>query len=193
MPRQTAVVRVLWQDVDGRSVPLDTPIMTSYLKGATPIAEAEFPTDQPADKAGWTDVAGVYRAPSKATRAVIELHLPWAPARPPSQSRTPLPSNSSGVTPASTASSRSRSAWSSGNSIENVVIGGLCSLVANVTDQVDRHVNQVGGGVDAHKAFRVAIAIIHRLGAGRQLTTYCVAFLARAKYSSDPMMPAMNC
>src|SRR5262249_11494312 len=31
------------------------------------------------DRAGWTKVAGLYRAPTRATRAVVELHLQWAP------------------------------------------------------------------------------------------------------------------
>ena len=79
LPRQAAVVRVLWQDDNGGSVPLDTPTVTNYLKGFKSTAEAEFPTDRQTDQAGWTEVSGVYRAPSKATRAVVELHLQWAP------------------------------------------------------------------------------------------------------------------
>ena len=35
--------------------------------------------DKKTDAAGWTEVAGIYRAPSKATKATIELHLRWAP------------------------------------------------------------------------------------------------------------------
>jgi predicted amidohydrolase len=35
--------------------------------------------DMGTDAAGWTEVAGTYRAPSKATQAVVELHLQWAP------------------------------------------------------------------------------------------------------------------
>ena len=31
------------------------------------------------DSRGWTPVSGVYRAPGKAKRAIIELHLQWAP------------------------------------------------------------------------------------------------------------------
>jgi predicted amidohydrolase len=60
-------------------VPLDEPAVTGYLRGATPIAETEFPTTHAANAAGWTEVSDTYRAPSRATRAVVELHLQWAP------------------------------------------------------------------------------------------------------------------
>jgi Carbon-nitrogen hydrolase len=79
LPRQSAVVRIVWKDDSGGSVSLDAPAVTSYLKGWKPTAEPEFPTDKQTDAAGWTEVSDTYRAPSKATRAVIELHLQWAP------------------------------------------------------------------------------------------------------------------
>ncbi|HEY3963233.1 MAG TPA: carbon-nitrogen hydrolase family protein [Planctomycetaceae bacterium] len=79
LPRQTALVRVVWQDDNGRAVSLDAPAVKGYLKGWTPMAEPEFPTDKQTDRSGWTDVSDTYRAPLKATRAVIELHLQWAP------------------------------------------------------------------------------------------------------------------
>jgi len=44
-----------------------------------PSAEPDYPTDGPTDSDGWTTVSGVYRCPSKATHAVVELHLQWAP------------------------------------------------------------------------------------------------------------------
>jgi predicted amidohydrolase len=79
VPRRSAVVRLLWQDDRGRKVPLDEPAVKGYLVGYTPTAEAEYPTDRQADGAGWTEVSDTYRAPSKATRAVVELHGQWAP------------------------------------------------------------------------------------------------------------------
>ena len=79
VPRRSAVVRLLWQDDKGKAVPGDTPAVTDYLKGWTPIAEPEFPTDKEADAEGWTEVSDIYRAPAKATKAVVELHLQWAP------------------------------------------------------------------------------------------------------------------
>jgi predicted amidohydrolase len=78
--RQSAVVRILWQDDRGNPVSMDAPAVTEYLKGWTPVAEAEYPTDKETDADGWTEVSDTYRAPLKATRAVVELHLQWAPS-----------------------------------------------------------------------------------------------------------------
>jgi predicted amidohydrolase len=78
-PRRSTVARLIWQDDAGRSVLTDEPIVSGVLPGFTRTAEPEYPADQPTDASGWTEVAGTYRAPSKATRAVVELHLQWAP------------------------------------------------------------------------------------------------------------------
>lgn len=78
-PRRSVVVRILWQDERGKAVLRDTPVVSGYLKGARPVAEPEYPTDKTTDAAGWTEVSEVYYAPSQAVRAVIELHLRWAP------------------------------------------------------------------------------------------------------------------
>jgi predicted amidohydrolase len=78
VPRRSVVARLNWRDAAGRKVPLDEPAPTGYLRGATPMAETEFPTTR-GTNAGWTEVSDTYRAPAKATRAVVELHLQWAP------------------------------------------------------------------------------------------------------------------
>jgi predicted amidohydrolase len=78
-PRRSAVARVIWENDAGKSVLTDEPIVSTVLPGFTRTAEPEFPADQATDARGWTEVSGVYRAPSKATRAVVELHLQWAP------------------------------------------------------------------------------------------------------------------
>ena len=78
-PRRSLVVRILWQDDKGKSVLLDTPVVSGYLRGAAAVAEPEYPTDKTTDADGWTEVSDTYHAPSKATRAVVELHLQWAP------------------------------------------------------------------------------------------------------------------
>jgi predicted amidohydrolase len=77
--RRCAPVRLVWQDEQGRQVVRDEPVVTNFLKGFTATAEAEHPGDQETGADGWTRVADVYRAPLRATRAVIELHLQWAP------------------------------------------------------------------------------------------------------------------
>ncbi len=80
VPRQTAVVRIIWQDDRGNSVAPNVPTVAGYLKGWRPTAEAEYPSDRATDSAGWTEVSDTYLVPSGATRAVLELHLQWAPA-----------------------------------------------------------------------------------------------------------------
>jgi predicted amidohydrolase len=80
VPRRSVVVKLNWRDADGRKVSLDEPAVTNFLRGATPMAETEFPTTRATNAGGWTEVSDTYRAPSKAARAVVELHLQWAPA-----------------------------------------------------------------------------------------------------------------
>lgn len=78
VPRRSIVPMIHWQDERGRQVPRDEQPVTSYLRGATAMAETEFPTPKGTRADGWTELSDIYRAPSKATRAVIELHLQWA-------------------------------------------------------------------------------------------------------------------
>lgn len=79
VPRQSALVRVLWQNDAGKIVSADVPDDQAKELGHIPTAEPEHPFDGATDASGWTTVSGVYRVPSKATRAVVELHLQWAP------------------------------------------------------------------------------------------------------------------
>lgn len=79
-PRRTGVARIVWQDDKGQPVNHDEPSDGSYLPGVKPRAEPEYPFDRESDADGWTRVADDYRAPSKATRAIIELHFRWAAA-----------------------------------------------------------------------------------------------------------------
>ncbi len=78
VPRRSVVVELHWRDAKGKKVPLDQPGVTDYLRGATAIAEAEFPTTRQADRQGWTEVSDTYQAPSRATQVIVELHLRWA-------------------------------------------------------------------------------------------------------------------
>jgi predicted amidohydrolase len=79
VPRRSVVVKLHWRDAQGKTVPLDEPAVTGYLRGATAMAETEFPNTKSTNAAGWTEVSGAYRAPQKAARALVELHLQWAP------------------------------------------------------------------------------------------------------------------
>jgi len=78
-PRRSALVRVVWQSAEGLGVPADVSEEQAKELGHVPSAEPEYPADGEVDARGWTKVSGVYRAPSRAVRAVIELHLQWAP------------------------------------------------------------------------------------------------------------------
>ncbi len=79
VPRRSIVAVIRWTDGQGRRVPLDQPTVTGYLRGATAIAEPEFPTTRGTDRQGWTEVSDTYLAPARASRAVVELHLRWSP------------------------------------------------------------------------------------------------------------------
>jgi predicted amidohydrolase len=79
VPRRSIVVKINWEDAQGKRVPLDEPAVTGYLRGATPMAETEFPTTRGTNADGWTETSDTYQAPSRAARAVVELHLQWAP------------------------------------------------------------------------------------------------------------------
>jgi len=79
IPRRSASVRILWQDDNGKPVQMSEPPVKGYLKGWVGNSEAEHPGDHATDANGWTEVSDTYRAPKKATRAVVELHLLWAP------------------------------------------------------------------------------------------------------------------
>jgi predicted amidohydrolase len=77
--RQSCLVRIVWQDEKGNGVKMDA--APEYLTPGLPMpsAEPEYPADGQTDAEGWTTVSGVYRAPSKAAKAIVELHLQWAP------------------------------------------------------------------------------------------------------------------
>lgn len=77
--RRSALVRVLWQNEAGRMVSADVPLQQAKELGHIPTAEPEHPVDLETDSLGWTSVGGLYRVPSKATKAIVELHLQWAP------------------------------------------------------------------------------------------------------------------
>lgn len=79
VPRQSAAVRIVWQDAGGKPVLADVPRSHAGEAGSVPLAEPEHPLDGETDAQGWTEVTGVYRAPTKATQAIVELHLQWAP------------------------------------------------------------------------------------------------------------------
>ncbi len=79
VPRRSALVRVLWRDDAGKMVSATVPEKQIQETGNVPSAEPEHPVDGNTDSEGWTTVSGVYRVPTKASIAIVELHLQWAP------------------------------------------------------------------------------------------------------------------
>lgn len=78
VPRLSVVAKLDWQDARGAGVPLDEPTVANYLRGSIGMAETEFPTTGSVESNGWTEVSDTYRAPSRATRALVSLHLQWS-------------------------------------------------------------------------------------------------------------------
>jgi predicted amidohydrolase len=78
-PRRAAVARLVWSDDRGEPVTRDEPSTATYQPGLPPRAEPEYPADGPETAPGWIEDAGVYRAPSGAARAAVELEFRWAP------------------------------------------------------------------------------------------------------------------
>jgi len=78
VPRRCVLARIQWRDANGKPVHLDAPGAVSFAPGVPPVAEPEYPNDEPADASGWVELRGVYQAPSQATQAFVELHLRWA-------------------------------------------------------------------------------------------------------------------
>jgi predicted amidohydrolase len=78
VPRRAVLARVIWLDGQGRPAMLDAPETRGFQAGKPTRSEPEHPTDKATDARGWTEVSDIYRAPSVATRAVVELHLRWA-------------------------------------------------------------------------------------------------------------------
>ncbi len=76
LERRAVIVRINWLKENGQRVVRDDPSFASYRPGERPRAEPEFPADG-VTKDGWTEVAAVYRVPSEATQAVVELQYRW--------------------------------------------------------------------------------------------------------------------
>lgn len=77
-PQQCAVVTVQWLDGTGKRALDDRKLVERYLTKFTPTAPLEYPVDGETSKDGWTEVTGIWQAPSNASEVVVELHGRWA-------------------------------------------------------------------------------------------------------------------
>ena len=78
VPRRSVVVKIDWRDAKGKPVLLDEPAVQGVLPGMAAMAETEFPALTATRPDGWSEMTGRYRAPAKATQALVRLHLQWA-------------------------------------------------------------------------------------------------------------------
>jgi predicted amidohydrolase len=78
LPRRSVLVKIDWADAKGNKVPIDGPRVDSVLKRMTAMRETDFPAPLSPRADGWTEMQGIYQAPSKATQATVALHLQWA-------------------------------------------------------------------------------------------------------------------
>ncbi len=76
--RRCVLARIQWRDAQGRPVRRDEPGAFTFAPGVAPVAEPDYPNDQPEDPSGWVELRGVYQTPQNASQAVVELHLRWA-------------------------------------------------------------------------------------------------------------------
>ena len=78
-PRQSALVKITWQNDKGELVPYDHQVVDFYRNGNTSLARPEFPIQERVLADGWVELAETYRVPTRATRAVVALYLKWSP------------------------------------------------------------------------------------------------------------------
>lgn len=76
--RRSVLARILWRDANGDPVRRDAPGAVSFAPGVPPVAEPDYPNDQPPEATGWVELSGIYQAPTQAYQAIVELHLRWA-------------------------------------------------------------------------------------------------------------------
>jgi predicted amidohydrolase len=76
-PRRSVLTRILWRDEDGQRVRHDEPGAVSYAGNTPPASEPEYPRARLQGNALQFD--DLYRVPSAASQAIVELHFRWAP------------------------------------------------------------------------------------------------------------------
>ncbi len=78
IPRRSAMVKISWMGGNGGSVSYEGPVTEGYFRNNHTIARPDYPADVEIDREkGVARIAGVYRAPSGATGAKVELHFRW--------------------------------------------------------------------------------------------------------------------
>src|ERR1041385_5228129 len=78
-PRRSTFTRIIWRDSQDRPVFRDEPGAKSYPPDKPPMSEPEYPPESSTNNDGSVEVGDIYLAPAKATQAIVELYLRWAP------------------------------------------------------------------------------------------------------------------
>ncbi len=78
-PRRSCVVRIEWYGEGGKPVSSSESVSPDYFGTTTTTARPEFPRDRETVPEGWTLVSDRYEVPADAVKAVVQLHLRWAP------------------------------------------------------------------------------------------------------------------
>lgn len=77
--RQSAVVRLDWQNESDESVPYDDRVVDFYRSpGSVSTAKPDWPQTTKRLADGWTEVSGTFRAPKAARKVEVRLYLKWA-------------------------------------------------------------------------------------------------------------------
>ena len=77
-PQQCAVITVQWFDQAGKRVLDDRKLVDRYLTKYVPTTPLEYPVEGATGKDGWTELTGLWQAPSGAKQVIVELHGRWA-------------------------------------------------------------------------------------------------------------------
>ncbi|MFN3193992.1 MAG: carbon-nitrogen hydrolase family protein [Aureliella sp.] len=76
-PARSALVKITWQDADGKMVKA-AKVHGEMVLGKNEVARPEYPSDQPKKvEDEWVQVTGVYLVPNGASQARVELRLRW--------------------------------------------------------------------------------------------------------------------
>lgn len=78
-PRRSCVVRIEWNDSAGHPVTSNEEVNPAYFGSSSTTARPDFPRDKESRPGRWVLVEDTYHVPDNAKRAVIQLHLRWAP------------------------------------------------------------------------------------------------------------------
>lgn len=77
--RRTAVIRLIWQNENGKNAIRDEPTFASYRPGTAPRAEPEFVPAGKINADGWEQIEHIYHAPKSASQVLVELNYRWEP------------------------------------------------------------------------------------------------------------------